>query len=107
MTNIMQQLYEDIISRKENPVQESYTNYLFTKGEDKILKKVGEECTEVIIAAKGQSKEELVNEMTDLLYHCLVLLAAKNIPLADIEEEAIRRRGKLSKAGDRQQIDML
>jgi phosphoribosyl-ATP pyrophosphohydrolase len=107
MANVFREIYEEIVDRKQNPVAESYTNYLFTKGEDKILKKIGEECTEVVIAAKGTNKEELVSELMDLTYHCLVLLAEKNISLEDLEEEANRRRGKLSKVGDRKEIDTL
>ncbi|MFX3625247.1 MAG: phosphoribosyl-ATP diphosphatase [Ectobacillus sp.] len=107
MTNIVKELYEDIVSRKENPIAESYTNYLFTKGEDKILKKIGEESTEVVIAAKGSDKTELVNELVDLAYHCLVLMAEKGVSLEEIEEEMKRRRGKLSKVGDRKSIDQL
>jgi phosphoribosyl-ATP pyrophosphohydrolase len=107
MTNILHELYEEILDRKKNPVEGSYTNYLFAKGEDKILKKVGEECTEVVIAAKGTNEEELVIELMDLTYHCLVLMAEKNISLEKLEEEAERRRGKLSKVGDRKEIDTL
>ena len=64
-------------NEKRNPLPESYTNYLFSKGEDKILKKIGEECSEVIIASKNNDKEELVKEMVDILYHCFVLLVEK------------------------------
>ena len=66
-------------NEKRNPLSESYTNYLFSKGEDKILKKIGEECTEVIIASKNNDNEELVKEMVDVMYHCFVLLAEKYI----------------------------
>lgn len=104
---MIKELYEDIVNRKENPVSESYTNYLFSKGEDKILKKIGEEAAEVIIAAKGNNQEEIVNEVVDLAYHCLVLLAEKNISLEDVKHEMERRRGKLSKIGDRKAIDTL
>ncbi|WP_028400389.1 phosphoribosyl-ATP diphosphatase [Ectobacillus panaciterrae] len=107
MTNILRELYEDIQDRKANPTEGSYTNYLFSKGEDKILKKIGEECTEVVIAAKGTNREELISELMDLTYHCLVLMAEKNVSLEELEEEAKRRRGKLSKVGDRKEIDTL
>ena len=80
---------------------------MFSKGEDKILKKIGEECSEVIIASKNNDKEELVKEMVDVLYHCFVLLAEKNIPLKDIMEEVTERNGKLSRVGDRREIDTL
>lgn len=107
MENTFKLLFETIEERKRNPLPESYTNYLFSKGEDKILKKIGEECTEVIIASKNNDKEELVKEMVDVLYHCFVLLAEKNIPLEDIMEEVTERNGKLSRVGDRREIDTL
>ena len=84
MEDIFKLLFETIEERKKNPLSESYTNYLFSKGEDKILKKIGEECTEVIIASKNNDKEEIVKEMVDVFYHCFVLLAEKNIPLEDV-----------------------
>jgi phosphoribosyl-ATP pyrophosphohydrolase len=107
MTDILRALYETIVDRKNNPVAESYTNYLFTKGEDKILKKVGEEATEVLIAAKNNDKEELVYEIADLTFHCLVLLAEKGIALEDVKKELERRQGKLSKTEDRKEIESL
>ena len=103
----MKSLYETIQMRKERPIPESYTNYLFTKGEDKILKKIGEECTEVVIAAKNDNKEELIKEMVDVMYHCFVLLVEKNISLEDVLEEVKERQGKLSKIGERKEIDTL
>ncbi|WP_459501016.1 phosphoribosyl-ATP diphosphatase [Bacillus sp. C1] len=107
MEDVLKSLYETIGKRKENPISESYTNYLFTTGEDKILKKIGEECTEVVIAAKNDNKEELIKEMVDVIYHCFVLLVAKNIPLEDMLEEVKERQGKLSKIGERKEIDTL
>ncbi|MGH0429928.1 phosphoribosyl-ATP diphosphatase [Bacillus hominis] len=107
MENVFKLLYETIEERKGNPLPESYTNYLFSKGEDKILKKIGEECTEVIIASKNNDKEELVKEMVDVLYHCFVLLAEKNIALEDVMREVKERNGKLSRVGDRKEIDTL
>lgn len=80
------QLYQTILDRKENPREGSYTNYLFEKGIDKILKKVGEEAAEVIIGAKN-SREELVYEASDLVYHLMVLLVNENITLGDIYQE--------------------
>jgi len=77
-------LYDIVKGRKESPVEGSYTNYLFDKGLDKILKKVGEESAETIIAAKNQSKEEIVLEASDLFYHLMVLLNDCDIPLEDI-----------------------
>ena len=75
MSDAINELYDVIEDRMENPIEGSYTNYLFEKGLDKILKKVGEESSETIIAAKNNSKEELVLEMSDLTYHLLVLMA--------------------------------
>ena len=77
-------LYQLIQGRKTNPVEGSYTTYLFSKGIDKILKKVGEECTEVIIGAKGGDKDEAVYELADLMYHALVLMAEMGIELKDV-----------------------
>ncbi|ENQ3077660.1 phosphoribosyl-ATP diphosphatase [Bacillus multifaciens] len=107
MNDVLQQLYETIEQRKDNLVSESYTNYLFTKGEDKILKKLGEECTEVIIAAKNNTKDELIKEVADLTYHCLVLLVEKNVSLQEITKELQKRQGQLSKVGERKDIDAL
>ena len=73
----------------------SYTGYLFEKGTEKILKKVGEECTEVVIASmKENNKEEIVNEIGDLIYHLFVLMADKDISLEDVNAELYRRSGK-------------
>ncbi|MGE6537166.1 phosphoribosyl-ATP diphosphatase [Bacillus luti] len=107
MEDILKVLFETIEERKRNPLPESYTNYLFSKGEDKILKKIGEECAEVIVASKNNDKDELVKEMVDVLYHCFVLLAEKNITLEDVMREVKERNGKLSRVGDRKEIDTL
>lgn len=107
MSDVLQQLYETIQQRKENPISESYTNYLFTKGEDKILKKLGEECTEIVIAAKNNEKDELIKEVVDFTYHCLVLLVEKNVSLQEIVEELNKRQGQLSRVGERKEIDTL
>ncbi|WP_369900454.1 phosphoribosyl-ATP diphosphatase [Bacillus manliponensis] len=107
MEDRIRTLYETIQQRKETPIADSYTNYLFAKGEDKILKKVGEECTEVIIAAKKDDNKELVKEVVDLTYHCLVLLVEKGISLEDICNEMKERSGKLSKVGERSDINLL
>ena len=80
-------LYDVIRDRKLNPKGGSYTNYLFDKGIDKILKKVGEEAAETIIAAKNSDEKELIYESSDLIYHLLVLLNEKNIPFSRIIEE--------------------
>ncbi len=84
-------LYALIQNRKANPKEGSYTNYLFDKGVDKILKKVGEESAEVIIAAKNNSESELVYEMSDLCYHSLVLLAQQGISPGKIRQELASR----------------
>ena len=84
---VLEDIFEIIKDRKENGEDGSYTKYLFDKGTDKILKKVGEECTEVIIAAKGEDKNEIVNEICDLAYHVLVLMADKEITLEELNEQ--------------------
>ncbi len=84
-------LYELLLERKETRPEGSYTSYLFEKGLDKILKKVGEECTEVIIAAKAEDYRETVYEIADLAYHVLVLMAAAGITPQEIQEELASR----------------
>lgn len=86
-----QALYEKLQSRKREMPEGSYTTYLFEKGTDKILKKVGEECTEVIIAAKGQDRNETVYEIADLLYHLTVLMIDRGITPEDIRKELASR----------------
>ena len=80
-------LYELLEGRKRDLPEGSYTTYLFQKGLDKILKKVGEECTEVIIAAKDQDRKETIYEIADLTYHVLVLMIEAGIRVEDIKEE--------------------
>ena len=84
-------LYDLILSRKEEMPEGSYTTYLFEEGIDKILKKVGEESAEVIIASKNEPDEELIYETADLVYHMLVLLAERGISPAQIREELKKR----------------
>lgn len=91
--HILQQLIDTIEQRYLERPEGAYTTYLFDKGLDKILKKIGEESTEVVIAAKNQDPTELVAEAGDLLYHLLVLLKAKGIPFAAILEELEKRHG--------------
>jgi phosphoribosyl-ATP pyrophosphohydrolase len=97
--NILQELYALVLERKNSAGEGSYTGYLFEKGIDKILKKCGEECTEVVIAAKNSQKNadnhELKNEISDLLYHILVLCAERELPWAEVEEVLIERRNKI------------
>ncbi|MCR5791205.1 MAG: bifunctional phosphoribosyl-AMP cyclohydrolase/phosphoribosyl-ATP diphosphatase HisIE [Lachnospiraceae bacterium] len=88
---ILEDVYEVILDRKENPREGSYTNYLFEKGIDKILKKVGEEATEIVIAAKNPDKEEVRYEMADFLYHMMVLMAECGLSWEDITEELANR----------------
>lgn len=91
MQDVFESLYQTILSRKENPAEGSYTCYLFEKGLDKILKKCGEECAEAIIAAKNDDKNELVLEISDLLFHLNVLMAEKGITPAEITQELEKR----------------
>ncbi|MFH5881712.1 bifunctional phosphoribosyl-AMP cyclohydrolase/phosphoribosyl-ATP diphosphatase HisIE [Liberiplasma polymorphum] len=90
---LLESLYDTIKERKENPKEGSYTNYLFKEGLDKILKKVGEETSEIIIAAKNDSQAELVYEISDLVYHILVLMVNEGTTLDLIERELSKRRG--------------
>ena len=84
-------LMEMLEGRKSNPKEGSYTSYLFQKGIDKILKKVGEECTEVIIAGKADDKAETIYEIADLTYHVMVLMLEMGISLEDIHKELASR----------------
>lgn len=98
ITNVIADLYEVINDRRHNPAEGSYTCYLFEKGIDKILKKVGEECSETIIAAKNANvsgnNDELTLEICDLLYHILVLMNASDLPLEKITDELAERAKK-------------
>ena len=86
-----QGLYQLIKGRKDSPKEGSYTTYLFEKGKEKILKKVGEECTEVIIAGEKEDKEETVYEISDLAYHVLVLMVSAGITVEDVTRELEKR----------------
>lgn len=92
VSTTLHELYHVVNDRKHNPQTGSYTTYLFEKGQDKILKKVGEEAAETIIASKNNSKEELLYEMADLWYHCLVLLVQHDISVSELLEELQKRR---------------
>lgn len=93
--DIFRDLYAVILDRREKRPDGSYTTYLFEQGQDKILKKIGEEASEVIIAAKNGGGTELVGETADLLYHLLVLLAWHGLTPDDILSElAVRRENK-------------
>lgn len=91
----LQTLYDVICSRKTEPAKGSYTCYLFEAGLDKILKKVGEECSETIIAAKNNDNDALVSEVSDLLYHLIVTLVQQDIKWSVVEEELARRSQKI------------
>ena len=91
--DIIQAVYQVILDRKANPVDSSYTASLLRGGIDKILKKIGEEATEVVIAAKGGVRDEIIYETTDLLFHLLVLLGHQNIPPDAVYDELRRRFG--------------
>ena len=88
---VFQEVYDVILDRKEHPKEGSYTNYLFDKGIDKILKKVGEECTEIVIAAKNPDKDEMKYEISDFLYHMMVLMAERGVTWEEITRELARR----------------
>ncbi len=90
--NVLDELFATIIDRQAYPRPGSYTARLLEAGEDEILKKVGEEAMEVILAAKGQGDERVVSEIADLFYHLLVLLAARGLTLDQVEAELKRRR---------------
>lgn len=87
----VQVLYELIAGRKSDPQEGSYTTYLFDKGIDKILKKVGEECTEVVIAGKGGDREEAIFEISDLCYHVMVMMVELGISIDEIKQELAKR----------------
>ena len=91
MNDVWKQLYQVVQDRKASPQEGSYTCYLFDKGLDKILKKVGEECTEIVIAAKNPDKEEIKYEISDFLYHAMVLMVEKGVTWEDITEELAKR----------------
>lgn len=88
---VFNDVYNTIVDRKNNPKEGSYTNYLFDKGIDKILKKVGEECTEIVIAAKNPDPDEIKYEISDFLYHCMVLMVERGVTWDDIMKELDNR----------------
>ena len=91
MSEMLHQLEKIIVDRKANPKEGSYTTSLFAEGRPKIAQKVGEEATEVIVAALAQSADEQIGELADLFYHTLVLMADMGITLADITAELEKR----------------
>lgn len=88
---VFESVYETILDRKRNPKEGSYTNYLFDKGIDKILKKVGEEATELVIAAKNPNPEEIKYELSDFLYHAMVLMVERGVTWEDTTKELADR----------------
>ena len=88
---VFESVYNTIVDRKQNPKEGSYTNYLFEKGIDKILKKVGEEATEIVIAAKNPNPEEIKYEISDFLYHAMVLMVERGVTWEDITSELADR----------------
>ena len=95
MDDTLKKLYQVVISRKEQPQEGSYTCYLFEKGLDKILKKVGEECAETIIAAKNGVQADTVGEISDLIYHLTVMMVQQGIPLEAVMGELEHRSQKI------------
>ena len=88
---VFEDVYQVILDRKRHPKEGSYTNYLFDKGIDKICKKIGEEATEIVIAAKNPNPEEIKYEISDFLYHAMVLMAEKQVTWQDITAELANR----------------
>lgn len=95
MMDAFKDMYDVVVDRRANPQEGSYTCYLFDKGIDKILKKCGEECTEMVIAAKNNDKEELANEINDLLYHMIVMMVDRGVTVEDIESIMVERSKKI------------
>lgn len=105
MNNSLLALYKTVVERKEKKEEGSYTCYLFEKGIDKILKKCGEECSEVIIAAKNGDNQETVLEISDLLYHLMVLMVDQGIALEDVMQELDKRSQKTGNLKTFHQVD--
>ena len=103
--DVLKELYETVLSRKGAKTEGSYTCYLFEKGTDKILKKCGEEFSDVIIAAKNGKQEDTVGELSDLLYHLTVLMVNEGIPLEAVQAELARRSEKTGNLKTFHQVD--
>jgi phosphoribosyl-ATP pyrophosphohydrolase len=91
VSDTLDKVFAIISERKAKPKPGSYTNSLLDAGEDEIVKKIGEEAVEVILAVKGQGDERVISELADLAYHCLVLLAARGLSPDDVAAELVRR----------------
>ena len=102
---VLRDLYQVELNRKSDPQEGSYTCDLFDQGLDKILKKVGEECSETIIAAKNGKQEETVGEISDLIYHLMVMMADQNIPLDAVLAELERRSHKIGNLKKMKTVD--
>ncbi len=103
--DVLHALYQTVVNRKENPQEGSYTCYLFDKGLDKILKKVGEECSETIIAAKNNDNVETVYEIADLMYHLTVMMVNQGIAMDDVLAELDKRSEKTGNLKKFHQVD--
>ena len=106
MTDTLHELFQVIKARKMQPEEGSYTCYLFEKGLDKILKKCGEECSETIIAAKNKNNKETIGEISDLLYHLLVLMAEQGIELSEVDAVLKERSNKIGNLKKFHQTDL-
>lgn len=105
MTEVFNELYQTVLSRKSSKEEGSYTCYLFEKGIDKILKKCGEECTEMVIAAKNADNEELKNEIADLMYHIMVMCVERGLDWSEVEEVLEQRSNKSGNLKTFHQVD--
>lgn len=105
MNDTLEKLSEVIHNRRVHPEEGSYTCYLFDKGLDKILKKCGEECAETIIAAKNDGTDELANEICDLLYHIMVLMEEREVPLSQVMGILDERAQKIGNLKQFHQVD--
>ncbi|MGN7386966.1 bifunctional phosphoribosyl-AMP cyclohydrolase/phosphoribosyl-ATP diphosphatase HisIE [Sporosarcina sp. SAFN-015] len=94
---VVHEIVDEIKERRVHPIEGSYTSYLFREGVDKVLKKIGEESTEVVIGAKNQDKDELTNELADLTYHTLVLMELLDVSIDDVKSTLKNRRPHLNK----------
>ena len=102
---VLKGLYQTVVDRRDNPQEGSYTCYLLDTGIDKILKKVGEESAETIIAAKNGSKPELVGEISDLIYHLTVMMVSTGVGLDDVLAELDKRSGKIGNLKQFKKVD--
>lgn len=103
--SVLQALYQTVLERRDNPQEGSYTCYLLDKGIDKILKKVGEECAETIIAAKNGDNCETVLEISDLIYHLMVMMVSQGIEIEDVFAELSKRSNKTGNLKSFHQVD--